>query len=184
MMTAKKKRAPLPAEAFGRLVLALVGVAWVGIGVTALVQPVWVGGTVDISLTDVPPWGGNPEGMDLALARFEFRAMYGGLSLALAALHLIGVGRARWIVPCLWLSVITLIGLAGGRVVALTAGDVPGAIGFLFLAIELVGIGLAFFALVRIKAAHRRLAASTGSKAAAPPPAAANAAAPDQPAEG
>ena len=165
----KKKRAPLPAEAFGRLVLALVGVVWAGIGVTALLQPVWLGGTVDLGLADIAAWGGNPEGLDLSLARFEFRAMYGGLALALAVLHFIGVSRARWIVPCLWMALITLIGLAAGRVVALSAGDVPGGFGFLLLAIELACIALGVFAMVRIRAAERQPDAADRGEPASPP---------------
>ena len=144
-----KKRVPLPAEAFGRLVLALIGVAWLGIGVTALFQPEWTGGVVDFDLSSSE------------LARFEFRAMYGGLSVALAGLHLFGVVRTRWLLPCLSMSALTAVGPAGGRIVALSAGDVPGGLGFLFLVIELAAMGLAVFAIARIRATVRAAATAT-----------------------
>jgi hypothetical protein len=140
--TPKPKRSPLPAGIFARLVLALVGLIWLGVGVTALGDPTRLAGSVDFQLPS-------------DLARFEFRAMYGGLSIAIAIIHLLGVFRARWIRPCLVFALATLIGLASGRIISIGLGDVPGGFGFLLLVVELTGIALAVFAYARMFKADR-----------------------------
>ncbi len=161
MSDPEKKREPLAPEAFGRLILVLIGVIWLGVGVWSLVQPEAVGATLDLDLSD-------PEGGDRDLARFEFRAMYGGLALALAAMHLFGALRSRWLIPCHWMAATLLIGLVGGRAVALAAGDVPGFFGFVLLLVELAGLGLALFSVRRIRVMAKAAATAKPLEPVAP----------------
>ena len=140
--TAPKERSPLSPPTFARLVLVLVSVVWMSIGLWAFANPVGLADLVDFHL-------------ESSMGRLEIRAMYGGLSIALAVLHFAGVVRKKWRVPALAMAAATLSGLACGRIVSLAVDDFA-ATGAMLLASELVGlalVGLASWRLVRDKPA-------------------------------
>jgi hypothetical protein len=118
------------------LVLVLIGVVWMSLGVWAFTNPVGLGEWVDFHL----------EG---ATARLEIRAMYGGLSLALAGLHFAGALRTAWARPALVMTMTTLGGLATGRLVSLAVDDFS-AIGAGLMASEYTGLALGSVAMARL----------------------------------
>ncbi len=131
-----KERSPLSPRNFARLVLTLVGVVWLSVGLWAFANPVGLAGLVNFHLEN-------------ATARLEIRAVYGGLSLALAGLHFAGVTRKAWLRPALVMTMATLGGMATGRLISLAVDDFS-AVGAGFMASEVVGTGLAAFAMWRL----------------------------------
>ena len=138
----RKKRKPLPPNLFARLVIALVGMVWLGLGITTFTNLDMVAGWVDY-------------GVSADLARFEFRAEYGGLSIALAALHFFGGLRAKWLGPSLAMAMTLLVGLVTGRILSLVADGYPGMKGLTLLLSEIVMIALIVFAMVRLRSSDR-----------------------------
>ena len=152
-------RSPSSPPTFARLVLWLIGVVWLGVGVTGLAHPVWLAGTVDFELPTT-------------LARFEFRAMYGGLSLALAGVHFFGTTRRHWLAPTLRLAGILMLGLFAARVLSIAVEGFPGIIGLALISLEATGLGLVVLALRRLRSEGREEASSppTRGTTAEPPP--------------
>ncbi|GEM_PF-3398366 len=130
-------RAPLSPQNFARLVLILVGVIWLCVGLSAMVNPVDLADWVDFDLET-----------NTALA--EFRAMYGGLSIALALLHGGAAIRGAWLRPALMMSSVITAGLLVGRLSSLVLDGMFGAF-VLGLALgEVVLLGLSAAALWRL----------------------------------
>ncbi len=131
------KAKPLPAAAFGRLVLILSGTVWLAVGVPGLLDPKWLADLADIDLTNT-------------MALFEFRAQFGGLSLAIAVLHYIAATRTRYLVPGLLASLVIDIGLSAGRITSLAVDEgLPDVVGFGLLGVEVALIALVSAALWR-----------------------------------
>ena len=133
-----KDRAPLAPHNFARLVLTLIGVVWLAVGVPGLLSPEWLADWVDFELQN-------------DLAKLEFRAMYGGLSIALAALHLAAATRKALLAPALVAASTLLIGLAGGRIFAVALDGMGGLVGLILLLSEIGMVVLAGLALFRLR---------------------------------
>lgn len=108
--------------------------AFGSIALAALVAPRWTAAIVDYGLSSATAVG-------------EFRAFYGGVGLALAALFtraLLEPGLRR---PAVWLAACCDAGLAAGRLFTVaTVGEAsPLTLGF--LASELLGLGMAVYVL-------------------------------------
>ena len=141
------RRSPSSPPTFARLVLCLIGVVWLGVGVTGVAHPLWLAGTVDIELPT-------------SLARFEFRAVYGGLSLALAAIHFFGATRQPWLAPTLRLAGILMLGIFAARILSIAIEGFPGLMGLSLLSIEGTALVLVVLALRRLRSEKRREAPS------------------------
>ncbi|MEE2828298.1 MAG: DUF4345 domain-containing protein [Myxococcota bacterium] len=135
----------LSASALARVLLALVGGVWLWLGAASITQPGEVAAVVDLVL-------------DGPTARFEFRGMYGGLSMAIGLLHIVGLFRRPWLQPTLLVSATLLGGLVTGRITSLVVDEAPATIGFVFLA------GEALFALAMLYAAYNLGRASRVAK--------------------
>jgi hypothetical protein len=132
----------LPAASFARLVLLGVAGVWGAVGVWALVDTPGAADAVDYRL-------------ETNLARFEFRAMYGGMALAMALVHTVMAARRGWLGPGLALAGATLLGLASGRVYSMAIEGAPGLTGLLLLAMELLMGGAVGVAGYRLGMASR-----------------------------
>ncbi len=141
-MHEQDKRQPLPPRWFARLALILSGTVWLAVGAFGLFDPLWLADVVDYQLT-------NP------MARFDFRAMYGGLPMAIALLHFIASVRARWLVAALTASAVLDLGLGSARIFSLVVDDLPGPLGLTLLISELCLSGICFVALWRVGALTR-----------------------------
>lgn len=139
----KVKRSPLAPNNFARLVLALTGTVWFGVAISAFTNPVDMAAGLDFAIDQTK------------LGRYEFRAMYGGLSMALAMLHFVGGSRVRWIPMTLVMSLATLAGLALGRLVSISVDGLPGGMGIPLLMVELLGITLTVWAMWRLRGSTR-----------------------------
>ncbi len=133
---------PLPAAIFARLVLVLAGLVWLAIGLYAMADPVAVADSVDFELRS-------------DLARLEIRAMYGGLSIAVGALHFVGAVRSVWLVPTLVVAIVLTLGLVTGRVLSIAVDGFPGVFALGLLASELTLVAVASLALWRLSVAAR-----------------------------
>ncbi len=128
---------PLAPRNFARLVLALSGSVWLALGIVTFFDGHWVADLADFELTS-----NTAEG--------EFRAMYGGMPISLAVLHLIGATRARWLPAALMLALGTTIGMFSGRLFGLITVGVPGALGLFLLLAEVILSGLLGAAIYRM----------------------------------
>ncbi|MEY3011585.1 MAG: hypothetical protein RIT45_320 [Pseudomonadota bacterium] len=133
---------PLPASIFARLVLILAGLVWLAIGLYAMADPVAVADSVDFELRS-------------DLARLEIRAMYGGLSIAVGALHFVGAVRTVWLVPTLVVAIVLTLGLAAGRILSIAVDGFPGVFALGLLGSELALVAVASLALWRLNSAAR-----------------------------
>ncbi|GEM_PF-1766096 len=134
----KKPKSPLPPRWFARLVLVLSGVVWVAVAVAGLLDARWLADMADFELTSTT-------------AHNEFRAMYGGLTAAIAALHFIAAIRSTWLVQALWASLLLDVGLTAGRFVSLATDGIPGPVGLGLMFGEWALIGLCGVALWRLR---------------------------------
>ena len=137
---AKPPRPAMAGLPLARLVLALIGLLWLIVGLLGLFAAQWLADVVDYRL-------------ESNLARFEFRAMYGGLCVAIATLHAVAVARKVWIGPALVCTGVLLVGLLSGRLLALVVDGFPGVTGAGFAVIEAVGITLVLVAMWRRRGA-------------------------------
>lgn len=140
-----KHGAPLPATVFARLVLILAGLVWLGIGLWSLADPVALAEAVDFELRS-------------DLARLEVRAMYGGFSIALGALHLLAAGRAVWLTPALVSTTVLTIGLLTGRILSIAIDGFPGVFALVLIGSEAALVAVAGLALWRLLRAGRAAA--------------------------
>lgn len=132
-----KISAPLPARWFARLILAFAGVVWLSVGLAGLLDPLWLADLLDFQLTS-------------ATAHNEFRAIYGGLCLALASLHFVAVIRSAWLVPALVSSLVCNLGLMTGRGFSIAVDSVPGPVALGLFGGELLLSAVTVFALWRL----------------------------------
>ncbi|HAN31888.1 MAG TPA: hypothetical protein DCQ06_09855 [Myxococcales bacterium] len=135
---------PMPATRLARVVLAVTGLIWVAIGVVGFGWPDELGRTVNLVAID-------------GLGSLELRAMYGGLSGAIGALHLFAVIRRKWLQPGLFCSAVVLAGLVAGRVTSCVIAGVPGPTALFFIGLESAGCTALVVAMWRLKMAERAL---------------------------
>ncbi len=137
MADTASSRTPLSPNNFARLVLVLVGVVWLAVGVAALADPTGTADWVDFDL-------------ESSSALAEFRAMYGGLSVALALLHIGSAVRGAWLRPALLMSSALTAGLLTGRLVSIGLDGVPGPFVLGLALSEVLLLGLSGVALWRL----------------------------------
>jgi hypothetical protein len=77
------------------------------------------------------------------MALADFRAMYGGLSLAFAVAIVRAMREESWIRPALWMIAASCLGLAGGRVITWIGTGELSPLMAKVLASELLGLGFA-----------------------------------------
>jgi hypothetical protein len=130
-----------PADVFARQILILIGAVWLLIGAASLFMPNGVADFMNIRLDD-------------ALARFDFRAVYGGLQLGIGVFLVGAALRKPWRLPALNMANLVLGGLILGRVVSLAIDEPPGIIGFVLLGLEVALLAVAVFALLRLHRAR------------------------------
>lgn len=92
-------------ETFGKWVLGLAGLGFLGFGLAIVVAPAAVLGSVGI--------GGSVAGL------IELRAFYGGLELGLGAFLLACVARPDWREPGLWSVALVNGGIAAARLLGI-----------------------------------------------------------------
>ncbi|MFY2763114.1 DUF4345 family protein [Arenimonas sp. MALMAid1274] len=98
---------------FGKWVLVLAGLGFLGFGVAIVIDPAVVLGAVGIS--------GTPAGL------VELRAFYGGLELGFGAFLLACAWRREWFRAGLWLVALSNGGIAAARLLGIaTSGEFTG----------------------------------------------------------
>ncbi len=117
--------------------LVLAGAVWLGVGVSGFVDPEGLADWVDFEL-----------GSRTAVA--EFRAMYGGLSLSLALLHLVAAFRGAWLRPALLMSASITLGLLFGRLSTLAIEGIFGPVAVALAGVEVLLLAIAGLALWRL----------------------------------
>ena len=70
-----------------------------------------------------------------ATAIADLRAIYSGLSFAIAVVLMRGLRNAQWEAPALWLATLGAVGLGFGRIVTIVTGK-PGMLIYAILATE------------------------------------------------
>ena len=130
-----------PADRFARQVLVIAGAACLTIGLASLFAPVAVADFVNIELKD-------------SLARFDFRAVYGGLDLGIGAFLVIAALRKPWRLPALNMSCLVFGGLILGRVVSLALDEGPGVVGWVLMGLEVAVLAISAAALLRLHGAR------------------------------
>lgn len=130
-----------PADVFARQLLVLTGAIFAGIGLASLFAPDLVADFLNMRLDD-------------ALARFDFRAVYGGLQCGIGAFLVVSALRTPWRMPALNLSLLVLTGLIFGRLVSVAIDEPPGVTGWILLGLEVSLIAVLAFGWVRLKRAR------------------------------
>lgn len=153
-------RPPLSPNNFARLILVLAGVIWLGVGISGFLDPEGLAAWADIDLESMT-------------AVAEFRAMYGGLSVALAGLHLGAAVRGAWLRLALMMSSAITGGLLVGRVATIALDGMFGPVALGLAGIEVVLLALSGTALWRLwkTPASAPAAATAAAPVAAPVPA-------------
>ena len=134
-----------------REIVLLNALVFLGFGAGFLLLPATLAGYFDIELS-------SPS----ALA--DMRAMYGGLSLSMGALFVLGLRRDGWLAPTLFLVAASSAGLALGRLYSIAVAGVPSALVLALLATELVSFAWALLAYRALQTSDTR----RGTSAAIP----------------
>ncbi|MAY39157.1 MULTISPECIES: DUF4345 family protein [Spongiibacter] len=90
--------------------LGFLALVWAGIGLVLLVMPEALEGYAGVRA-------------ESGVAKAELRAMYGGLSLAVAMATSMALIRACWQFPVLFMHAVLCVGLVGGRLAGLFLDD-------------------------------------------------------------
>ncbi|MDG2048947.1 MAG: DUF4345 domain-containing protein [Myxococcota bacterium] len=130
-------------RALERWIIWLDAVVFSGIGLAFLFWPQELAGFLGIELTNTT-------------ALNDFRAVYGGVPAGLAAFLFMAVSRPSWTVPALWMALLTLTGLAVGRVLSEALDGTPGFIVQALQVAEIAGALLCALGLIRIARRRRR----------------------------
>lgn len=134
-----------------RIIVGLNFVACLAFGVASWLAPARVARVVEIAL-----------GSATALA--DFRAMYGGLCLAIAAFLLRGLRSPNWLGPSLYLTASMCAGLASGRIYSSIVDGVPSGVLLGALATEVISLVWSVIAYRQLRA-HDQPADDTGQLA-------------------
>lgn len=108
-----------------REIVAINAAVFLAFGLVLLAFPTQLAALVDIELRS-------------ANALADLRAVYGGLSLSVGALFVLGLQRESWFMPSLFLVMASSAGLAFGRIVSIAVSGTPGWLVLSFLASELL----------------------------------------------
>ncbi|MBI3200817.1 MAG: DUF4345 domain-containing protein [Myxococcales bacterium] len=127
-----------PTSGTPRVVLLALAAGFIAFGVAFLLAPQKLAAYADVSTTS-------------RLGLVELRAFYGGVQLGLGVFLAVTAMRREWQLPGLLCALLSLLGVFGARIYALTAEGWPGAMVLVFLAIELAGVVAAGFGLMKIK---------------------------------
>jgi hypothetical protein len=106
-----------------RAIVVVNAVVFVAFGLAFLAAPEALAATLGIEL-----------GSTTALA--DFRAIYGGLTLACGVLFFLSLSRAGWLPPSLFLVAASSAGLLVARIYSTLVSGVPSPIIFVFCALE------------------------------------------------
>jgi hypothetical protein len=121
-----------------RIILSLMGIAFIGFGVAFMLWPQPMAGITEITLPS-------------PTARVDFAATYGGFQLGFGTFLLLCLRHQTWIEAGLWAGLLALGGFAVVRVVALLGSAAPiRPVLFVALALELSGVLLNWLALRRL----------------------------------
>ena len=127
-----------PTSGTPRAVLLALAASFIAFGVAFLLAPQKLAAYADLSTTS-------------RLGLVELRAFYGGVQIGLGVFLAVAAMRREWQLPGLVCALLSLLGVFGARIYALTAEGWPGAMVLVFLAIELAGVVAAGFGLMKIK---------------------------------
>ena len=127
-----------PTSGTPRAVLLALSAGFVAFGVAFLLAPAKLAAYADVSTTS-------------RLGLIELRAFYGGIEIGLGVFLAVTAMRREWQIPGLLCALLSLLGVFGARIYAMTVEGWPGATVLVLLAIELAGIVLAGFGLMRIR---------------------------------
>ncbi len=112
-----------------RGVVALSGLAYVGVGGAFLLYPGFMAGFVDLSLPT-------------ATAKSDIRALFGGLEVGVGVALLIFASVPGWLGPGLVAQIASFAGLVTARLLSLSLDGVPGVIGLALLSAEVAALFL------------------------------------------
>lgn len=124
-----------------RAVVLLSAAVFLAAGVPFLIAPAEMTAFVGVSLTGIT-------------ADNDVRAVYGGVATGLGVFMLLAARRPAWLVPSLWVVLLTLSGLVTGRLISWVAAGWPEPIALALHAAEVAGVMLAVVAL-RMAAGER-----------------------------
>lgn len=119
-----------------RLFLALTALMYVAFGVWSITDPVGMTQRLGVEI-------GGPSGV------FELRGIYGGVSLGLAALCLMGTLIRRFELPALCAIAAYMGGYVLGRGASLISGDSAGSMNWVFAGYELGMFAIAMLLILR-----------------------------------
>ncbi|MBB3048345.1 hypothetical protein FHR99_002619 [Litorivivens lipolytica] len=111
-----------------RILLLVLAVGWTPYGMYCLVFPEFLGPIAGVEAT-------------AATGVAELRAMYGGLQIAVGLAALVGFLRSDYIERALWVQVVAVGGIGGGRLIGLLVGG--DASGYTLGALAFEGLTLA-----------------------------------------
>jgi hypothetical protein len=129
---------PEPTSGVPRAVLLALSAAFVALGVAFLLAPAKLAAHAGVTTSG-------------KLGLVELRAFYGGIQIGLGVFLAVAAMRREWQLPGLLCALLSLLGVAGARIYGMTVEGWPGAMVLVFLAIELGGVVLAGFGLLRFR---------------------------------
>lgn len=112
---------------FVRLVVLLTAVVYAAIGIGFVLLPQTLGAQVGIDLTDVTAYN-------------DFRAVYGGVPAGIAVFLVMALRRPTWLLPALWITLLTLGGLAASRALSWLMDGWPAPIALVLHGAEIAGV--------------------------------------------
>ncbi len=125
-----------------RIILSLVGLAFVGFGLAFTLWPLPMAHLVEIVLPT-------------PTARIDFVATYGGFEIGFGVFLLVCARRSEWLAPGLWASAAALAGFAALRLHGLVFAAGPAARPvFVGLALEIAGFTASVLALRQVRRAE------------------------------
>jgi hypothetical protein len=116
---------------------------FIDFGAAFLLFPAQLAALLDIELTS-------------ATALADLRAIYGGLALSVGALFALGLRRASWLAPCLFLVAASSAALALSRIYSIAVSGMPRPIILVFLVTEVASSAWALLAYRALERPARR----------------------------
>jgi hypothetical protein len=134
MTTTAASRSASFSEVLTALFLGLNLAAFLALGGTGFFAPHFLAGQLDLTL-------GSISGLA------DFRAMYGGLPLGIAAIIALGMKTPALRQPAVLISTVTAGGLAFGRLTTMATVGMPGPLVLGYLASEVLAIAVGVYLL-------------------------------------
>jgi hypothetical protein len=132
----------MDARRLARATLVAGALGFAAAGLLFLLRPAFATGLIDLAVTGPTGWS-------------DVRAIYGGLELGVAAVLAYCAVRPAHLRPGIVLLLVTLGGMLLGRATSLSVDGMPGAFGWLLLAIELALFAVALLAAINLWATKR-----------------------------